>query len=160
LDAFNENKKPRVRDLMKSLIKAQFESENEGLEYRLDDRPIADPKPNKLSRLVAKRALNYNLFKEPGLNPEKDSADAIIDRYSEIVDQTSDICALEFWKSHQSQFPVLAKLAKKYLSVQASSAAVERMFSIAGHIFAPKRRKLKTTIYSHLVYVKLNENYI
>jgi hypothetical protein len=27
------------------------------------------------------------------------------------------------------------------------------------HIFAQKRKKLKTTIYSHLVYVKPNENY-
>lgn len=31
--------------------------------------------------------------------------------------------------------PILAFLARKYLSVQASSCAVEHMFSIAGHIF-------------------------
>jgi hypothetical protein len=32
---------------------------------------------------------------------------------------------LLFWKCHESQFPNLEKLAKKYLAVPASSPAVE-----------------------------------
>ena len=65
--------------------------------------------------------------------------------------------ALQFWKTYESLFPQLADLAKKYLSVQASSAAVERMFSIAGHIFNPKRRRLSVEYFDTLVYLKLNE---
>jgi len=48
--------------------------------------------------------------------------------------------------------------AKKYLGIQASSAAVERMFSISGHIFSLKRRRLREVMFSDLVYLKLNEN--
>ena len=48
-------------------------------------------------------------------------------------------CALSFWKNYQSEFPRLALLAQKYLSVPASSASVERMFSISSHIFSVKR---------------------
>ena len=39
-------------------------------------------------------------------------------------------CTLEFWKTNENNFSPLAELAKKYLSVPASSACVERMFSI------------------------------
>jgi len=51
-------------------------------------------------------------------------------------------------------------LAKKYLGVQASSAGPERMFSIAGHIFAEKRRKLGVRTFSDLVVLKLNEKHL
>ena len=52
------------------------------------------------------------------------------------------IDALEFWRAHEPIFPNLAILARKYLRVQTSSSAVERMFSIAGRIFSVKRRRL------------------
>jgi hypothetical protein len=40
----------------------------------------------------------------------------------------------------------------------ASGAACEKMFSIAGHIFNPKRRKLNVHYLTDLVYLKLNED--
>jgi len=43
-------------------------------------------------------------------------------------------CPLLFWKLNENRFKELSKLAKKYLGVPASSAAVERMFSICGPI--------------------------
>ena len=67
---------------------------------------------------------------------------------------------LDFWRTHEKVFPSLALLAKKYLSVQASSAAVERMFSISGHIFSLKRRRLGIKFFSLLVLLKLNEELI
>ena len=50
----------------------------------------------------------------------------------------------------------LSQLAKKYLSVQASSAACERIFFIAGHIFSLKRRRLCHGLFSDLIFLKLN----
>ena len=52
------------------------------------------------------------------------------------------------------------QLAKKFLGVQASSACVERMFSIAGHIFTNKRRRTGVKLFENLVFMKLNENYL
>ena len=69
----------------------------------------------------------------------------------------SDLSALDFWKAHEKTYPHLASLAKKYLSVPAASAAIERMFSIAGHIFSLKRRKLGILFFCDLVFLKLNE---
>ncbi len=51
-------------------------------------------------------------------------------------------------------------MAKKYLGVQASSAGPERMFSIAGHIFSDKRRRLGVRVFSDLVVLKLNEKHL
>ena len=65
-----------------------------------------------------------------------------IDKMLEDYERASGDCVLknplEFWKKHEHMFSSLARLAKKYLSVQASSAACERMFSLSGHIFSCK----------------------
>ena len=45
---------------------------------------------------------------------------------------------LLFWKCQESQFAQIAKLAKKYLAVPASSPAVEWVFSFYDHILRSK----------------------
>ena len=40
---------------------------------------------------------------------------------------------LLWWKGRATKFPILSSLARKYLSVHAASAAVERMFSYTGN---------------------------
>ena len=39
---------------------------------------------------------------------------------------------LEWWKGHETKYPNLARMAKQYLSMPATSAGVERLFSKAG----------------------------
>jgi hypothetical protein len=80
--------------------------------------------------------------------------------YLRTIKSSSFDCPLKFWKSNQYKFPLLAKLAKKYLGIPASSAAVERMFSIAGHIFSLKRRNMGKKIFCELVLLKLNERFL
>jgi len=88
------------------------------------------------------RRNNYNSFKEPSLTFNKsDDIDLSIDSYINLIRQNEFTDALNFWKCYQNKFPELAQLAKKYLGVQASSAAVERMFNFAGHILSNKRRR-------------------
>ena len=85
----------------------------------------------------------------------------IIESYLDLVQRTKvadkETNALSFWAATENALPALALLAKKYLSVPASSAAVERMFSICGHVFSTKRRKLGVAFFVNLVWLKLNE---
>ena len=70
-----------------------------------------------------------------------------------------DVDSLGFWKKIvQSMLPTLSKLAMKVLGVPATSSEAERMFSIAGHVFSLKRRRMVDQLLVSLVYCKLNEN--
>ena len=53
---------------------------------------------------------------------------------------------LKFWLSDEAQdlFPNLAKVALKILTIPATSAAVERLFSLAKNLLSDKRLRLKT----------------
>jgi len=80
-----------------------------------------------------------------------------IDEYLRIISECNIMCPLEFWKKWQNHLPGLAKIAKKYLGVQASSAACERMFSTAGYIFSLQRRRMSVLLFTTLVFLKLNQ---
>ena len=43
---------------------------------------------------------------------------------------------LEWWKSSQNRFPILSRLARIYLAVQATSASSERVFSKAERVIS------------------------
>jgi hAT family C-terminal dimerisation region/Hermes transposase DNA-binding domain len=49
---------------------------------------------------------------------------------------------LTFWNEHKKEFPNLSKVARSILSIQAISAASERLFSSAGFIGNPHRNRL------------------
>ena len=46
---------------------------------------------------------------------------------------------LEWWKLHSCRFPHMARVAKRYLGVPATSVPSERVFSTAGDIVTAKR---------------------
>ncbi|XP_065843450.1 uncharacterized protein [Oscarella lobularis] len=50
---------------------------------------------------------------------------------------------LLWWKSHIIQFPVLSKMAEKYLSMAGTSVPSERSFSAAGQLISERRSRLK-----------------
>ena len=70
---------------------------------------------------------------------------------------SEDRDVLAYWKDHRETFPTLAKLAQKYLSVPASSAPVERIFSIAGKVFRPDRCRLTDKNFESVMFVKCND---
>jgi hypothetical protein len=61
---------------------------------------------------------------------------------------------LEWWKMHEEEFPVLARLAKRYLSIPASSAPSERVFSNLKNIVTQKRVHLSGVALCQLLFVR------
>ena len=141
--AFEPSKKQSILNLVKILVKADSSKSDEELTVKQSS---------------TSKSSNYVLYSTE-IEQEKNSLDMMIDDYIK-ASRNTDLHALEFWKVYEKVFPCLARLAKKYLSIQASSAAVERMFSISGHIFSLKRRRLGYVFFSDLVFLKLNENLI
>ena len=64
--------------------------------------------------------------------------------------------ALAWWKKSAHLYPRLASLAQKYLSIQATSAPSERIFSKASRIIEERRTRLDPGIAGKLLYVAFN----
>ncbi len=63
---------------------------------------------------------------------------------------------LTFWKVNATKYPKLAKVAKKFLAVPATSAPIERVFSHAGNILRPNRARLLPKNFEQLLLLKVN----
>ena len=63
---------------------------------------------------------------------------------------------LDWWKVHAPLHPNLARLAKKFLAIPASSVSSERIFSLAGNIVTKKRCRLSAEMVDMLVFLNKN----
>jgi hypothetical protein len=162
-------------------LKRQLEFSVEMDSLREEHRPKrsrpAEKQPSK-QHGEDKENMDYIAFDDDEVSESEeiqtDDADNMINDYLAIVRvqqriSTEAIAAnqidkslikdpLLFWKFYESRLPAMAGLAKKYLGVPATSAAVERMFSISGHINSNKRRKTSNKLFEQLVFLKLNED--
>ena len=68
----------------------------------------------------------------------------------------SDTDPLKWWKEHETVYPALSHLAKKYLLVPATSSPSERVFSCSGNIVTCYRASLKPDTVDRLVFLARN----
>jgi len=64
--------------------------------------------------------------------------------------------ALDWWKSHETELPILANLARSYLCIPATSVASERVFSTTGGIVSSQRSSLRSHCVDQLIFLKKN----
>ena len=83
------------------------------------------------------------------------ATDKEIDLYKSLP-RVPDCDPLEWWRCHQSTFPYLSMLARKYLAIQATSVSSERVFSSAGNIVSCKRSSLKPAKINKLCFLAAN----
>ena len=60
----------------------------------------------------------------------------------DLINVDDDLDPLTWWAGNINRYPTLAILARKYLSVCATSVPSERAFSLAGHIVNERRASL------------------
>ncbi len=63
---------------------------------------------------------------------------------------------LEWWRLNKSKYPRISKMAYRYLSIMASSAPSERMFSASGHLTSDKRSRLTPDNANLLLFLNKN----
>jgi hypothetical protein len=70
------------------------------------------------------------------------------DEYEEYLRIPAEPCdkPLEWWKAHESQFPVLSRMALDLFSIPLMSAECERVFSAAKNLISDKRNRMKDDI--------------
>ena len=97
----------------------------------------AAPAPKKarfLSSLCDSESMNETTSKNDPKNE--------IERYQKERPLTSTDDPLKWWSKNRNIYPLLAKLAMKYLCIQATSTAAERSFSLLGNIMTKRRMSL------------------
>ena len=67
-----------------------------------------------------------------------------------------DTNPLDWWKIHSNELPHLAKMARQFLAMPASSAGPERLFSAAGKMHDGQKKNTKEDTLSLQLEVKMN----
>ncbi|KAJ8359468.1 hypothetical protein SKAU_G00159930 [Synaphobranchus kaupii] len=63
---------------------------------------------------------------------------------------------LLYWEKHVAVYPHLYNLAKKYLSLPATSVPCERIFSKAGEVISRRRSRLKPSTAEKILFLNMN----
>ena len=79
-----------------------------------------------------------------------------INNYLDQPTVESDCNPLQWWKEHACVFPLLARMAKKYLCIPGTSVPSERIFSKGGLIVDPFRSRLSPGHVNTLVFLSKN----
>ena len=85
-----------------------------------------------------------------------DSAPTELGKYLVNADSVNDPTV--FWKTHKEKFPRLFVIAQQIFAAPASTAAVERIFSIADYISSPRRLRTSDFNFENLLFANLNSN--
>ncbi|GBC04414.1 hypothetical protein RclHR1_05670016 [Rhizophagus clarus] len=79
--------------------------------------------------------------------------------YLRCLDEPKSTDPLVWWRDHRSSYPILSKLAQKYLSIPFTSVPSERLFSDAGNHISAKRTRLAPELVDRILFLKRNSIY-
>lgn len=112
--------------------------------------PRAPPSAKRRVSSCALAELLGNTFgdaRQAPAPPEKSAferAEKEVQKYNTAAPLPLSESPLDWWKEHHHEYPLLAKLAKRYLCVPGTSFSAERVFSTTGDIVIAQRSSLTT----------------
>lgn len=126
-----------------------------------DSLPEAVPKKKKVktsrSSLLRMAYDQDRVSEELAPRTDRIEVNTELDRFLECIITNPEEPALNWWKSNRKRFPTFARLARFYLSIPASSAEAERLFSSSGNCISEKRVRLSEQSARASVGLKLNK---
>lgn len=112
-----------------------------------------------MSQTAKKKKSLSSYFKkaagQAGHQSSRESIEKELNLYLQL-DAGPDTDPLEWLGQHEAHFPQVAKLARKYLCIPATSSPSERAFSTSGNIVTCQRSALKPARVDQLVFLALN----
>lgn len=153
---------PRIKQLSFVTVSQRFETEELLMDLYKQEKLLSFSSSSAssstqvhLKEKKKKKSQKYNLifasFKKP-TNPATDE----VNEYLALKEISIESDPLVWWYGQQEQFPVLSKLAKKYLAVYACSTSSERLFSDAGNLLTPKRTRMSPKLFKKIIFLKRN----
>ena len=74
-------------------------------------------------------------------------------RYRDEPKLKSDGCPFTWWRSRCKDYPLMSKLARKYVAVSGTSIPSERVISRLGLILTKKRLSMKGDLFSKIMFL-------
>ena len=125
-------------------------------ENQTDEAPeVADFELSRNSKLIKRHEEKLKRGRTE-INLAENKIRKEMKRYESFSNPGKNVNILEWWKTHEGVFPLLASLAKKIPAIPASSAKSERVFSTGGNIVTPKRKRLSPRNVQNLNVIKEN----
>ena len=81
------------------------------------------------------------------------SAEAELASYQAERKLKTDGCPFGWWRDRRESYPYLSRLARKYLSVQATSTPAERVMSSMGIVLEKKRQSMTGELFSEIMFL-------
>ena len=130
-------------------IVEEIRSEMSELDIHVEEN-VDDIQPRKKKRFFGLMADNTDI-EDVGMSGNDISDEITKYRAESTIDIGEN--PLIWWKKKESKYPRLSVLARKYLSVQASSTASERVFSLMGNILTKKRLRLTSENFRKIIFL-------
>ena len=81
-----------------------------------------------------------------------------MNRYEKKEPLPIESCPLAWWKKNEIEFPLLSVVAKEILSIPASSAPSERVFSKLGRLYTKERLSMSGDLADACLFLSFNGN--
>jgi hypothetical protein len=133
---------------------------------KVDQAPVAGrlkrslTKKEEIELLAKKKRLNliqrYSMV-DPGPNTEARKLQIELINYRstpDLIDEHYDL--FQYWKEKRACYPGLSNLARIVHCIPATSAEIERVWSLSGLVLSSRRSKLDPQNYKHLIFVRYN----
>lgn len=128
--------------------------QNNPLPSQQDNQPDCPPPKKSLLKKILENSEPDNSSDKVLSNPELVSLE--VQKYTLSPKADLDSCPLQWWKAHQKELPLLARLARRYLCICATSVPSERVFSTGGKVVTDGRNVVKPQSVDQLVFLACN----
>lgn len=118
------------------------------IKQQQDSGTVAPPAPKK------RKIGDFGADILDSVSPTKGVVQTEYDRFVAQPNEPRTTDVLDWWKSHATQYPTLATLARRYLAIPASSAASERLFSRLKLVATAARQNMSADTLCMLLFVE------
>jgi hypothetical protein len=155
---------PRIKQLSFVSVSQRFNAENLLSDIFDQEKALLSSSTSKYTQISLKnkkkkKSQKYNSILASFKKPVMPAIDEVAD-YLALKEIAIENDPLAWWYEQQENFPVLSRLAKKYLAVYACSTSSERLFSDAGNMLTSKRTRMSPRLFKMMLFLKKNGNYL
>ncbi|KAK0133049.1 Zinc finger BED domain-containing protein 4 [Merluccius polli] len=164
---FDIDKKERARNMLLKVVeemsRGNDDQRGEAAGTSADDLgmedPDQDPPPRKARHGKSNLQDMYQEILEENELPIQAATGGTASQVHKYLGEATVLkkaCPFNYWRSNQTRFPVIACVARKYLTAPCTSVDSERLFSAVAHVIDEKRNRIHCDKVEMLIFIQKN----